>query len=251
MKPVHLTVHWEMRSIGGKYKLSCPKYVRATRAPARRSFGMTVPLMTRFAIDRDNERPALQSFRRAAARSIVKRSIAAAVMLGIGAMLGSCAGATSEDGFSAYVADHWPHWAGGLPERRAAAARLSGLQPIHRPRASRSGCAAAGKHRQCDRRSRNAGFPDRAVGTRRGCRTGQRRRRAQRTGTAAIGDGGFECGAGWAVLEHDPEKRPPVFGKDRAQTEHASRHAGAQQIVEMHDADRALRFHDDERRNFR
>jgi len=30
-------------------------------------------------------------------------------------MLGSCAGATSEDGFSAYVADHWPHWAGGLP----------------------------------------------------------------------------------------------------------------------------------------
>ena len=36
-------------------------------------------------------------------------------MLGIGAMLGSCAGATSEDGFSAYVADHWPHSACGLP----------------------------------------------------------------------------------------------------------------------------------------
>jgi hypothetical protein len=36
-------------------------------------------------------------------------------MLGAGAMLGSCAGATSEDGFSAYVADHWPHWAGGMP----------------------------------------------------------------------------------------------------------------------------------------
>ena len=46
---------------------------------------------------------------------VVKRSIAAAVMLGAGAMLGSCAGATSEDGFSAYVADHWPHWAGGMP----------------------------------------------------------------------------------------------------------------------------------------
>ena len=76
---------------------------------------MTVPLMTRFAIYRNNEWPALQSFKRAAARSVVKRSIAAAVMLGIGAMLGSCAGATTEDGFSAYVADHWPHWAGGLP----------------------------------------------------------------------------------------------------------------------------------------
>jgi len=76
---------------------------------------MTVPLMTRFAIYRNDERPARQSSRPAAACGTVKRSIAAAVMLGIGAMLGSCAGATSEDGFSAYVADHWPHWAGGLP----------------------------------------------------------------------------------------------------------------------------------------
>lgn len=76
---------------------------------------MTVPLMTRFAIDRKGEPPAPQGFGQAAARMIVKRSIAAAVMLCVGAMLASCAGATSEDGFSAYVADHWPHWAGGMP----------------------------------------------------------------------------------------------------------------------------------------
>ncbi|HTZ00889.1 MAG TPA: hypothetical protein VMC05_01045 [Xanthobacteraceae bacterium] len=29
--------------------------------------------------------------------------------------LASCAGTSNEDAFSAYVADHWPHWAGGLP----------------------------------------------------------------------------------------------------------------------------------------
>lgn len=46
---------------------------------------------------------------------IVKRSIAAAVMLCVGAALASCAGTGSEDGFSAYVADHWPRWAGGMP----------------------------------------------------------------------------------------------------------------------------------------
>ncbi len=71
--------------------------------------------MTRFAIARNDERTAPPSVSQAAARTIVKRSLAAAVMLGVGAMLGSCAGAASEDGFSAYVADHWPHWAGGMP----------------------------------------------------------------------------------------------------------------------------------------
>lgn len=44
----------------------------------------------------------------------VKRFIAASFVFGIGAALGSCGGA-SENGFSAYVADHWPHWAGGMP----------------------------------------------------------------------------------------------------------------------------------------
>jgi hypothetical protein len=76
---------------------------------------MTVPLMTHLATNRNSQRQAQQSFRQTAARMIVKRSLAAAAVLSIGAMLGSCAGATSEDGFSAYVADHWPHWAGGMP----------------------------------------------------------------------------------------------------------------------------------------
>jgi hypothetical protein len=43
---------------------------------------------------------------------IVKRFITAAVVLGLGWGLGACAG---EGQFSGYVADHWPHWAGGMP----------------------------------------------------------------------------------------------------------------------------------------
>jgi len=49
------------------------------------------------------------------AAHMIKRLIAAAIVLGLGPVLGSCGGA-SENGFSAYVADHWPHWAGGMPE---------------------------------------------------------------------------------------------------------------------------------------
>jgi hypothetical protein len=45
---------------------------------------------------------------------IVKRLIPA-VLLCLGPLLGSCGG-PSESGFSGYVADHWPHWAGGMPE---------------------------------------------------------------------------------------------------------------------------------------
>ena len=49
-----------------------------------------------------------------ATQMTVKRLIAAAIVVCAGLTLGSCGGA-SEDGFSAYVADHWPHWAGGMP----------------------------------------------------------------------------------------------------------------------------------------
>jgi hypothetical protein len=44
---------------------------------------------------------------------IVKRCITAAVVLGLGSGLGSCGGGAQ---FSGYVADHWPHWAGGMPD---------------------------------------------------------------------------------------------------------------------------------------
>lgn len=71
--------------------------------------------MMRLATDRNGEHPALCGIAPAAPRKIVKRSVAAAVMLCVGAMLASCAGTSNEDGFSAFVADHWPHWAGGMP----------------------------------------------------------------------------------------------------------------------------------------
>jgi hypothetical protein len=50
-----------------------------------------------------------------AADMIVKRWIAVAVLAGFGPLLGSCGGG-SESGFSGYVADHWPRWAGGMPD---------------------------------------------------------------------------------------------------------------------------------------
>lgn len=50
----------------------------------------------------------------AAAPMMCKRLIATGFILCLGAALASCGGA-SENGFSSYVADHWPHWAGGMP----------------------------------------------------------------------------------------------------------------------------------------
>ena len=44
-----------------------------------------------------------------AAIMIVKRLVAAGIVLWLGAALGACSP------FAGYVADNWPHWAGGLP----------------------------------------------------------------------------------------------------------------------------------------
>ncbi len=44
---------------------------------------------------------------------IRKRYIA--ILLCLGPALGSCGGASS-GGFTGYVADHWPRWAGGMPD---------------------------------------------------------------------------------------------------------------------------------------
>jgi len=40
---------------------------------------------------------------------MIARFVAPAVVLCLGLLLGSCSS------FSGYMADHWPHWAGGLP----------------------------------------------------------------------------------------------------------------------------------------
>jgi hypothetical protein len=50
-----------------------------------------------------------------AADMIFKRIIATTIVLCLGPLLGSCGGGT-ENGFTSYVADHWPHWAGGMPD---------------------------------------------------------------------------------------------------------------------------------------
>jgi hypothetical protein len=44
-----------------------------------------------------------------AADMIVKRLVAIGAVLWLGAMLAACSP------FAGYMADHWPHWAGGLP----------------------------------------------------------------------------------------------------------------------------------------
>ena len=45
-----------------------------------------------------------------AADVIFKQSVAAALVLCLGLMLASCSS------FAGLVADHWPHWAGGMPD---------------------------------------------------------------------------------------------------------------------------------------
>ena len=77
----------------------------------------------------------------------------------------------SEDGFSAYVADHWPHWAGGMPgdvpprpgapgydefiahgqadqDAAAAAGWPGALRSRRRPRGSRRQAGPPGPHTQ-------------------------------------------------------------------------------------------------------
>ncbi|HEX4407639.1 MAG TPA: hypothetical protein VH206_02590 [Xanthobacteraceae bacterium] len=44
-----------------------------------------------------------------------KRPFAIAIIASLAPALAACGGGT-ESGFSAYVADNWPHWAGGMPE---------------------------------------------------------------------------------------------------------------------------------------
>ena len=44
------------------------------------------------------------------------RIVVTAVVISAGLSVASCAGTSNEDSFSAYVADHWPHWAGGMPD---------------------------------------------------------------------------------------------------------------------------------------
>lgn len=41
---------------------------------------------------------------------MIKRFLAPTAVLGLGLLLGSCSS------FSASVADHWPQWAGGMPD---------------------------------------------------------------------------------------------------------------------------------------
>src|SRR5580704_2628960 len=45
---------------------------------------------------------------------VVKRFIAAAAVACLGIGLGACAQNSGQ--FSSYVSDHWPHWAGGMPD---------------------------------------------------------------------------------------------------------------------------------------
>ena len=151
---------------------------------------------------------------------IVKRLIAAAIVLCLGSALGSCGGA-SENGFSSFVADHWPHWAGGMPADVP-------------PRPGEPGYAEFIAHGQADQ---NATQPP---ADRRDRRNGDRRCEDRRA-TAARGAG---------RTRRQSAVRRTKRGAGRALLA-ASRHAGAQQIVEMHDADRPIRFHDDERGDFR
>jgi len=44
------------------------------------------------------------------ATNMIRRVLAPTIAISLGILVGSCSS------FSGYVADHWPHWAGGEPE---------------------------------------------------------------------------------------------------------------------------------------
>ena len=95
---------------------------------------------------------------------IVKRLIAAAVLAvvlaGLGPLLASCGGVT-ESGVSGYVADHWPHWAGGMPADAPPRPGAPGYDEfIAHGQADRSTTNADRTgHETCHGRSGTAGFP--------------------------------------------------------------------------------------------
>jgi hypothetical protein len=79
---------------------------------------MAAPLTSDFSIGRNGERQTMRvaSEVNDARRITGRRRIAGpAIIVCFALALASCAGTSTEDGFSAYVADHWPHWAGGMP----------------------------------------------------------------------------------------------------------------------------------------
>jgi hypothetical protein len=79
---------------------------------------MAALLAIRAALGQNGKRHAMQNSSRngrPVRPLIVTRLVATAIVVWTGLTLCSCAGGASEDGFSAYVADHWPHWAGGMP----------------------------------------------------------------------------------------------------------------------------------------
>lgn len=80
---------------------------------------MATPLANKSSLGQSGERQAIRAA--CGAKGMIgrvlggRRIAAVATVLCAGLVLVSCAGTGSEDGFSAYVADHWPHWAGGMP----------------------------------------------------------------------------------------------------------------------------------------
>jgi hypothetical protein len=71
---------------------------------------------------------------------MIKRFLTPIVVLGLGLLLGSCGTV------SGVVADHWPHWAGGMPDDVPPRAGAPGYEEFiaHRPAATGTD-AATGK----------------------------------------------------------------------------------------------------------
>jgi len=80
---------------------------------------MAAPLADEMSIGRNRKRQAMRvasGGREMASGAAGRRLVAASAIAVCSCLaLASCAGTANEDGFSAYVADHWPHWAGGMP----------------------------------------------------------------------------------------------------------------------------------------
>jgi len=173
-----------------------------------------------------------------------KRFITAATLLGFGLNLAGCGG---------FVADHWPHWAGGLPADVPPRPGAPGYEEFVAHGQSRIQARARGDGRGSSKQrpagTRFAGIRGAGATAATGPRRGSRGRwlagfqRRERRPVLKRNDFRVARSFAVALFEYDSFRKPVSTFRDRAAAR--SGDAGPQQIVKMHDANRPASVDDD------
>ena len=166
----------------------------------------------------------------------LKRFIAALTALSVGVALGSCAQV------SGAVSDHWPHWAGGepagVPPRQGAPGYADYISHKDVAPPPEKAAATTGQPPAPLTPAANAGAPAPAANP-----------APQDTAVARGGLYSRPWRSDGAAGRWRRAQSPHLQGSAPVAERGALRHAGAQQIVEMHDADRPALLNDEQRRD--